>query len=102
MPLELHLKNDILIFKLKGDLDQDNAALLKERFEPYPHKDKLKNIYIDFKEIRFITSYGLGILIHFYKKYCANRIKIALINMNPVQLRLIRNIKLDKLFKIEI
>ena len=102
MSLELHLKNDVLTFKLSGDLDQDNAALFKERFEPYPHKEDIKCICFDFKNIRFINSYGLGILIYFYKKYCVNKHRIILKNLNSVQLRLIRNIKLDKLFKIEI
>src|SRR5690554_5315694 len=60
---EYSRENNAIIFQLKGDLIGDDAgpqliAVLSDAVN-----DQLKNCVIDLKEVRYISSSGIGVLI---------------------------------------
>ena len=55
---------------------------------------------LDFDEVNFIGSSGIGKLLLFYKKFTAKGGKVSIINLNKEISALFKAIKLDKLFNI--
>lgn len=58
------------------------------------------NISIDLSNVEYITSWGIGILVHAYTT-CTNRnVKFNIINVKENVMNVLHQIKLDKLFDI--
>jgi anti-sigma B factor antagonist len=59
-----------------------------------------KEVCIDFDEVNFIGSSGIGKLLLFYKKFTSKGGKVQILNLNKEIKALFKAIKLDKLFNI--
>ena len=59
--------DDIAVIKLSGDIDLLLSKELKASLAEYLHHD-VKRIYIDFSDVSFIDSHGIGLLVHILKK----------------------------------
>jgi anti-anti-sigma factor len=74
-------KNNYAIVKLKGELDVGSSIQARELFKSLIEKGKV-NIIIDFSEVTFIDSSGLGIIVVAYRnaKEKGGTIKFANVN----------------------
>lgn len=70
--IKIETKNSDLIIKLKGELDEYICSIIKAQID-YEYKLNLsKDIIFDFKEVTFIDSSTLGMVIGRYKKALEN------------------------------
>ena len=80
MEIIKHIENDTLFVDLKGRLDtvtsQDLLADLVEI-------DQVKAVEFDFKELEYISSAGLRVLVSYQKKL-GGKDKVVIHNANPV------------------
>ena len=84
---------------LSGSVDIPGAESLKKALNQIAD-DNPKEVVIDFDEVNFIGSSGIGKLLLFYKKFTAKGGKVSIINLNKEISALFKAIKLDKLFNI--
>lgn len=84
---------------LSGSIDIPGAESLKKSLTEVLEGDS-KEIVIDFKEVNFIGSSGIGKLLIFYKNFTAKGGKMSIINLNKEITALFKAIKLDQLFNI--
>ncbi len=84
---------------LSGSIDIPGAESLKKSLTEVLEGDS-KEIVIDFKEVNFIGSSGIGKLLIFYKNFKAKGGKMSIINLNKEITALFKAIKLDQLFNI--
>lgn len=84
---------------VSGSIDIPGAEQLKKSLTKVLESDS-DEITIDFEEVNFIGSSGIGKLLLFYKNFTAKGGKIAMINLNKEITMLFKAIKLDKLFNI--
>jgi anti-sigma B factor antagonist len=99
MDIDIRAHEKWTILDITGNIRRKDAEQLKELFAQYIKESKLQ-VAINFDNIDFIDSVGLGALI-----YCNNKIKvcggeIALINVNENIYDLLEMTSVDKLFKI--
>lgn len=92
-------KRNWLIFDISGNIRRKDAEKLKELCNKYIEESKLQ-IAVNFSDIDFIDSIGLGALI-----YCNTRIKdaggkIVIMNLNENIYDLLEMTSVDKLFTI--
>ncbi len=71
----------IQIIKLKGYLDAHTAPLLEENFTELISKNKF-NIIVNFKDLNYISSAGLGVFMAYIEKIRENKGDIKLTEMN--------------------
>jgi len=84
---------------LSGSIDIPGAENLKKIFNQIAESNP-KEVIIDFDEVNFIGSSGIGKLLLFYKKFTSKGGKVQIINLNKEIKALFKAIKLDKLFNI--
>ncbi len=73
--------NEIQIIKLKGYLDAHTAPMLEENFTQLISKNKF-NIVVNFKDLNYISSAGLGVFMAYIEKIRENNGDIKLTEMN--------------------
>jgi len=85
---------------LSGCIDIPGAENLKKVLNQVIEDDS-KEVSIDFKDVNFIGSSGIGKLLLFYKKFTSQGGTVLILNLNKEISALFKAIKLDKLFKIQ-
>ncbi|MGE5340163.1 MAG: STAS domain-containing protein [Candidatus Omnitrophota bacterium] len=84
---------------LSGSIDIPGAESLKKALNQISDENP-EEVCIDFEEVNFIGSSGIGKLLLFYKKFTSKGGKVSIVNLNKEITALFKAIKLDKLFNI--
>ena len=79
LEIKKEVNGDDLKISLSGKLDTSTFAGLENEIEDI---DNYKNITFDFKDLNYISSVGLRILLKVYKNTLANDGKLTVINLN--------------------
>lgn len=101
MNVKIANEGDKTTVYISGSVDIPGAESLKKTFNqiveatPQP-----KEVWVDFGEVNFIGSSGIGKLLLFYKKFTSKGGKVLIVNLNKEITALFKAIKLDKLFNI--
>jgi anti-sigma B factor antagonist len=90
---------DHKIIMLEGEMDYCCSRELKDVIYKLIH-DKTKSIILDLKDVTFIDSAGMGLLINVNKKLNNYNGKVGLLNLSEDILNLIRLATLDKIIQI--
>lgn len=86
---------------ISGSVDIPGAENLKKTFNQISDANPMpKEVWVDFSEVNFIGSSGIGKLLLFYKKFTSKGGKVLIVNLNKEITALFKAIKLDKLFNI--
>jgi anti-sigma B factor antagonist len=99
MNIKVAKEEDKTTVYLSGSVDIPGAESLKKALNQIAD-DNPREVVIDFDEVNFIGSSGIGKLLLFYKKFTAKGGKVSIINLNKEISALFKAIKLDKLFNI--
>jgi anti-sigma B factor antagonist len=99
MNVKLTIEGPKTIMEVSGSVDIPGAEYLKKSLTKVLESDS-SEVIVDFKEVSFIGSSGIGKLLLFYKNFTAKGGKITIINLNKEISMLFKAIKLDKLFNI--
>ena len=60
-------KAGVPVFKISGELDHHTAQAVREKLDRAILKEGAVNIVLDFKNLRFMDSSGIGVLLGRYK-----------------------------------
>ncbi len=91
MEVELENIGSTLVVKLKGELDQHFASTVREKIDRELQSSGSKNLIFDFKDVTFMDSSGIGVIVGRYKKVTACGGKMMIIRIQP---------QIDKIFEI--
>ena len=84
---------------LSGSIDIPGAESLKKALNQISEETP-EEVCINFEEVNFIGSSGIGKLLMFYKKVTSKGGRVTIMNLNKEITALFKAIKLDKLFNI--
>ena len=99
MDVKMTVEGKETLMAVSGSVDIPGAERLKKSLTKVLESES-KEITIDFEEVNFIGSSGIGKLLLFYKNFTAKGGRIKIINLNKEITMLFKAIKLDKLFNI--
>jgi len=99
MNIKVERDGDKVTVFLSGSVDIPGAESLKKEFNSIIESDPVE-VCIDFDEVNFIGSSGIGKLLLFYKKFTSKGGRVSIVNLNKEITALFKAIKLDKLFNI--
>jgi len=74
-------QGDVSVVYLKGYLDAHTATVLENNFSELIDKDKFK-IVVNFRDLQYISSAGLGVFMAFIEKIRENNGDIKLTSMS--------------------
>lgn len=87
--------------KLKGEVDIYTSNEFKENLQQISSEGEIYDIHMDFSELDYIDSTGLGILIGVLKRLKQNDKDVYIINPKNNIKKLFSITGLDKIFKME-
>lgn len=82
LSVQMALKKNMLIIRLKGELDQASCEKLKYRVSEVIDKYRVKNLVINMDEVPFMDSSGIGFIIGRYTQLKCRRGKVVICSMN--------------------
>lgn len=84
LSVQMALKKNMLIIRLKGELDQASAEKLKYQVSEVIDKYRVKNLVINMNEVPFMDSSGIGFIIGRYTQLKIRKGKIVVCSMNKM------------------
>ena len=84
MELNMHKNNNMLYVCISGELDHHVAAQIREAVDDELAEDlALKNIEFDFKDLSFMDSSGIGVIMGRYKVAKSRGGRVYASNVKP-------------------
>ncbi|MDS1030122.1 anti-sigma F factor antagonist [Bacillota bacterium LX-D] len=86
MNIEIKAEEGTLIVEISGELDMVVADEFKQKVERLLSQKKYDKLILDFKNVSFIDSSGLGVILGRYKTISQYNGRMAIVSVqNPVQ-----------------
>ncbi len=67
MPIIIENKDESLVAYLKGEIDHHNAVSIRQDIDFAVERHKPKELILDFEEVNFMDSSGIGLVMGRYK-----------------------------------
>ena len=97
LQIDVEYKRQALIVRLSGELDHHSAQTVKATLEEAIERGRVHHIVLSLKDLSFMDSSGLGVILGRYKTVTARGGKLIICGVNPAVRRLF---ELSGLFKI--
>lgn len=97
LQINMRVEQDVLIIRLQGELDHHAAENLREQIEQHMESQPIQHILLNLKELSFMDSSGLGVMLGRYKRVSQLGGEMIVCSISPEVQRLF---KLSGLFKI--
>lgn len=96
----VYVKRDILILRLKGELDDVSVCDLRTRISNYIDSYKINHLVLNLQDLTFLDSSGIGFIIGRYHQLRKRNGDITISNINSRIERIIYISGLAKICKI--
>lgn len=100
MDIKVTESGDQIVVTLRGDIYVEQTEELLETVNSIIEKSP-KEVIINIKDLKSITSSGIGKIVLLYKGLNQKNGKIKIIGVNETIMQIFRVVKLDKLVEIE-
>lgn len=97
LQIEMEHHRKALIVRLKGELDHHTAETVKSQLETAIAKGDIYHIVLSLKELSFMDSSGIGVIIGRYKQITSKGGKMVVCDVNAAVYRLF---EMSGMFKI--
>ncbi len=97
LQVELEQQRNVLIVRLRGELDHHTADIVRFKMEDAIMRGRCDHVVLSLKELQFMDSSGLGVILGRYKLLKSRGGKMVVCDTQPGVKRLF---ELSGLFKI--
>ena len=98
--IEKRSRSNLTILDIEGAIKLGESAEFFSQTLENVLRHESTNVVIDFTRINYIDSTGLGELIGYLSKFSGEQRQVILVNPSDRILKLLRVVRLDKVFKI--
>jgi anti-sigma B factor antagonist len=91
--------NDVTLIVLRGEIGTETVNQFKDKIDQIVADGKNK-LVMDFQEVNYLNSMGLGVVAATLKKVKKNKGDLKLINLSPAVQELFELTRLTKVFEI--
>ena len=82
--IQMSIRKNLLFIRLRGELDQASSENLKFRVNEIIDKYYVKHIILNFENLSFMDSSGIGFIIGRYSQIKKRHGKIIICSMNEI------------------
>ena len=93
-------QNNAIVAYLNGELDHHSAEYIRVKIDYYIDTSTSKNLVFDFKNVSFMDSSGIGIIMGRHKKISAKNGQVFLVNLNMTIKKIIELSGVSKVVKV--
>ncbi|MBF0236329.1 MAG: STAS domain-containing protein [SAR324 cluster bacterium] len=93
-------KHGVKIFSIRGILAQTDSKIAKDLISPFVDDLDVKTIIINFEDVPFMDSSGLGVLVSFYNIMKENQRTFILCGLGGNLMEIMKTTCLDSIFTI--
>jgi stage II sporulation protein AA (anti-sigma F factor antagonist) len=97
LQIDVEYKRQALIVRLSGELDHHSAQTVKATLEEAIERGRVHHIVLSLKDLSFMDSSGLGVILGRYKQIANRGGKMVVCDVNKAVYRLF---ELSGMFKI--
>ena len=99
LDIELKEQNNIIIISLSGDFYLENVDSVERVWNEQIRK-KPAEIALCFRNIKFIDSSAIGVLVKFFHNASDNGVTLILYDLSEIVMTILKTAKIDTFFKI--
>lgn len=81
--LEKKIERLTLLLRLNGELDMHTASMVRQAIDLEIEKRGIRTVILNFQEVEFVDSSGLGVILGRYKKLLPLGGKLKITNVPP-------------------
>ncbi|SHJ97461.1 anti-sigma F factor antagonist [Tepidibacter formicigenes] len=100
MNINYKIEHRNLIVELYGELDHHIASEVREEIDMAIDQNSIKNVIFDFKNMNFMDSSGVGVVIGRYKKVSKTGGKVIAVNLNKHVKRIFELSGMNKIIEV--
>ncbi len=97
MELKLEADKKQLVAYLRGEIDHHAAGRLREEIDNAVTRGDIRELILDFSDIRFMDSSGIGLILGRYKNMCTRGGRLTVRGASARQMQVMRMAGLQKL-----
>src|SRR5690625_3702465 len=98
---EFTLRENVLIVRLKGEIDHHEATKLRKEWQRYLQSKELNHVILNVQEVSFMDSSGIGVVLGRYKEVVSQGGELVLCHVNDQIDRLFNMAGLYKIIRVE-
>lgn len=92
---KIELTNETLTLQIDGNLDADGSRYAQQHIDEII-ADQHGEVEIDFRNVRFLDSSGVGALVYLYKRLVERERQMRIENVTGQPLEIINLLRIDK------
>ncbi len=100
MKIKASWNDSELIIAFSGELDESNAKLARNKCDEYIDKYCLDKCIFDFRELSFMDSTGIGVILGRYKLLKSNKRVLIIANPCKQVMKIIKTSGMDRIIRI--
>ena len=101
MSVSIEMTGEVLTARLDGEIDHHSAAPIREEID-FAIADKHPTLVVlDFRDVSFMDSSGIGLVMGRYKTACAAGAALHVCNTSPQIYKVMRLSGVERLAKLE-
>ena len=100
MQITTNISNQNLIISLSGRLDTITSPQLEEEIKRNSF-DEIETVTLNMRELEYISSAGLRVILMLYKKLTSVKGKLRLVNVNDMIMEIFTMTGMDSFLEIE-
>ena len=97
MDVKMELKEGVLTAYLSGEIDHHTAKIIRETIDPRLESARPKLLILDFADVGFMDSSGVGLIMGRFKLMYSLGGKMTVTNPTPYVTKMMRLAGLDRL-----
>ncbi len=101
MPVKIEINNRTIIAYLDGELDHHTAAKIREEIDEAIEKNMPSCLILDFRDITFMDSSGIGLVMGRYKALKKHGAELHVINTSPQITKVMKLSGIERLAKMD-
>ncbi len=101
MSVKIEVNGEVAVAYLCGDIDHHTAKPMREEIDAAVEKHMPSLLVLDFKDVSFMDSSGIGLVMGRYKLLSKSGAELAVTNPSPQIYKVMHLAGLERLAKIE-
>ena len=102
MGIRLASDNKTLYAFVSGDIDHHSAPPIREAIDEKIMRDKPEKLVLDYSDVSFMDSSGIGLIMGRYKLLMTYKGKIEVVNVPKNMIKVVRLSGIERLGKVSI
>jgi len=101
LPVKIDVNGELVTAYLEGEIDHHSARMMRNEIDAAIERNMPSILMLDFRDISFMDSSGIGLVMGRYKNLKKNNAELHITNTSPQIYKVMKLAGLERLAKID-